>query len=280
MLTGSLRGSTVPLAEDDGASDRVVLHVQAAGRDQLVRPPARPSAAWLRRTAEPRTEAQRGRDRGSVCAEGPGLLVARGGIEPPTYRFSGGRSYQLNYLAFDGVRSVCVTAGLGESTGGRPPRAGVRAGSRRAMPPGRAGIRGRVAGLCGRVSIRCCSTRLSSEPTLARCQYRPISGRLLRQLREPRRRDGGGSGGDAMTRRRSFIPRICGNGAPSAWCPRRAAMEVMGWSNSSMARRYQHMTAVIRQDAVGFLAEADLMTACLAWDASAVSASKAPSRRL
>jgi hypothetical protein len=28
--------------------------------------------------------------------------VARGGIEPPTYRFSGGRSYQLSYLAASG----------------------------------------------------------------------------------------------------------------------------------------------------------------------------------
>ena len=27
------------------------------------------------------------------------FAVARGGIEPPTYRFSGGRSYQLSYLA-------------------------------------------------------------------------------------------------------------------------------------------------------------------------------------
>ena len=27
--------------------------------------------------------------------------MARGGIEPPTYRFSGGRSYQLSYLAKD-----------------------------------------------------------------------------------------------------------------------------------------------------------------------------------
>jgi hypothetical protein len=27
------------------------------------------------------------------------LMVARGGVEPPTYRFSGGRSYQLSYLA-------------------------------------------------------------------------------------------------------------------------------------------------------------------------------------
>lgn len=29
-------------------------------------------------------------------------LVARGGVEPPTYRFSGGRSYQLSYLANSG----------------------------------------------------------------------------------------------------------------------------------------------------------------------------------
>ncbi len=26
-------------------------------------------------------------------------VVARGGIEPPTFRFSGGRSYRLSYLA-------------------------------------------------------------------------------------------------------------------------------------------------------------------------------------
>ena len=28
-----------------------------------------------------------------------GNLVARGGVEPPTFRFSVGRSYQLSYLA-------------------------------------------------------------------------------------------------------------------------------------------------------------------------------------
>jgi hypothetical protein len=34
----------------------------------------------------------------SVC-EPFGLGVARGGVEPPTFRFSVGRSYQLSYLA-------------------------------------------------------------------------------------------------------------------------------------------------------------------------------------
>jgi hypothetical protein len=32
-------------------------------------------------------------------------VVARGGVEPPTYRFSGGRSYQLSYLAKRARRS-------------------------------------------------------------------------------------------------------------------------------------------------------------------------------
>ena len=30
--------------------------------------------------------------------------------------------------------------------------------------------------------------------------------------------------------------------------PERAVMEFMGWSNSAMAKRYQHVTAVLRQD--------------------------------
>ena len=37
----------------------------------------------------------------------PGIPVARGGVEPPTFRFSVGRSYQLSYLAVtDGFSSV------------------------------------------------------------------------------------------------------------------------------------------------------------------------------
>jgi hypothetical protein len=32
-----------------------------------------------------------------LCQPGEGL-VGRGGVEPPTFRFSGGRSYRLSYL--------------------------------------------------------------------------------------------------------------------------------------------------------------------------------------
>jgi hypothetical protein len=34
-------------------------------------------------------------------------LVVRGGVEPPTFRFSGGRSYQLSYLTLAGAGTGC-----------------------------------------------------------------------------------------------------------------------------------------------------------------------------
>jgi hypothetical protein len=46
-------------------------------------------------------------------------LVARGGVEPPTYRFSGGRSYQLSYLARSsgrGTRTLATLTGLEPAT--------------------------------------------------------------------------------------------------------------------------------------------------------------------
>ena len=42
------------------------------------------------------------------CQPGEGL-VARGGVEPPTFRFSVGRSYQLSYLA--GSDSAALSRG-------------------------------------------------------------------------------------------------------------------------------------------------------------------------
>ena len=44
------------------------------------------------------------------------LVVARGGVEPPTFHFSGGRSYQLSYLA----APLCVS-GPETSDAGQPP---------------------------------------------------------------------------------------------------------------------------------------------------------------
>jgi hypothetical protein len=45
-------------------------------------------------------------------------VVARGGVEPPTYRFSGGRSYQLSYLAETGAahRDEATQTGLEPAT--------------------------------------------------------------------------------------------------------------------------------------------------------------------
>ena len=49
------------------------------------------------------------------------ILVARGGIEPPTFRFSGGRSYRLSYLA---GRQQCLAV-LATLTGLEPATSAV-----------------------------------------------------------------------------------------------------------------------------------------------------------
>ena len=38
--------------------------------------------------------------------------MVRGGVEPPTFRFSGGRSYQLSYLTVTDRRYATITGGL------------------------------------------------------------------------------------------------------------------------------------------------------------------------
>ena len=44
-------------------------------------------------------------NRGEDISAGQSRLVVRGGVEPPTFRFSGGRSYQLSYLTETGARA-------------------------------------------------------------------------------------------------------------------------------------------------------------------------------
>ena len=48
--------------------------------------------------------------------------MARGGVEPPTFRFSGGRSYQLSYLAAS-VRNAPIA--LATQTGLEPATSAV-----------------------------------------------------------------------------------------------------------------------------------------------------------
>ena len=47
--------------------------------------------------------------------------MARGGVEPPTFRFSVGRSYQLSYLA----EQPAMVAGLATPTGLEPATSAV-----------------------------------------------------------------------------------------------------------------------------------------------------------
>ena len=72
------------------------------------------------------------------------MLVGRGGVEPPTYHFSGDRSYQLSYLPKQGA-TLPETHSVTESEGIEVPAMGAAPGSptmlsgpRRARPPRRA----------------------------------------------------------------------------------------------------------------------------------------------
>ncbi len=69
---------------------------------------------------------------GSCCKSSPtrardGTEVARAGIEPATFRFSGGRSYQLSYLAgrHCGEKPECLTTYVATLTGLEPATSAV-----------------------------------------------------------------------------------------------------------------------------------------------------------
>ena len=54
------------------------------------------------------------------------ILVARAGIEPATFRFSGGRSYQLSYLAGRHcLQPKCLTTYMATLTGLEPATSAV-----------------------------------------------------------------------------------------------------------------------------------------------------------
>ena len=48
----------------------------------------------------------------------PTFLVVRGGVEPPTFRFSGGRSYRLSYLTLVRHRLRIGARGAGREPSG------------------------------------------------------------------------------------------------------------------------------------------------------------------
>ena len=53
------------------------------------------------------------------------MRVARGGVEPPTYRFSVGRSYQLSYLARPETTDEWSVSGPATPTGLEPAASAV-----------------------------------------------------------------------------------------------------------------------------------------------------------
>src|SRR5215472_10228924 len=87
------------------------------------------------------------------------VVVVRGGVEPPTFRFSGGRSYQLSYLTLPGALGLpgAVLTGFEPATstltGWRALQAALQDHVLRADPPASSapnGIRTRAAALKGR----------------------------------------------------------------------------------------------------------------------------------
>ena len=81
-------------------------------RGNITRPPAGPTRRAA--TLSLATQALDG-TQSSLKLWRTAYLVARGGVEPPTFRFSVGRSYQLSYLAVKGG-TLATPTGLEPAT--------------------------------------------------------------------------------------------------------------------------------------------------------------------
>jgi hypothetical protein len=115
----------------------------------------------------------------------PTLLVGRGGVEPPTFHFSGGRSYQLSYLPHSGSNDACD---LHERTWKRPgpQKAYMRSPGRLVSAPGCLGRRAR-AGRSPSVARRRSCERQSPRPTSHASVYSGIHERSRLCEVRPRR---------------------------------------------------------------------------------------------
>ena len=84
-------------------------------------------------------------------------MVARGGVEPPTFRFSVGRSYQLSYLAGR-------FRGTGTRTGATPT----------GLEPATSAVTGRRANQLRYGASRCCSAVVLCGPGTAIVPIQPV----------------------------------------------------------------------------------------------------------
>ena len=102
--SSTLRGSDQTAHRRDPIGLVARPDVPLARLNLAVPPRTCPPSGWNPNGRTPATNALRNVEAMSSRVDAgngtePERCVARGGVEPPTYRFSGGRSYQLSYLA-------------------------------------------------------------------------------------------------------------------------------------------------------------------------------------
>lgn len=103
------------------------------------------------------------------------LQVARAGIEPATFRFSGGRSYQLSYLAAD-TRLECHTGNAGFPRRSPATLTGLE--------PATSAVTGRRANQLRHRAMLCVPTFVGGTPYGIRTRATALKGRRPRPLDE------------------------------------------------------------------------------------------------
>jgi hypothetical protein len=107
-------GALAPARSLDGGSmadGMTGQHAPTCLKDGVPEENTGPEGCKRRLTLDEPKAKRRPRFRWSASCQPGEELVARGGVEPPTFRFSGGRSYQLSYLAVLGSCYPCPGSG-------------------------------------------------------------------------------------------------------------------------------------------------------------------------